>query len=458
MTTCIEQFCDWAVQFDVESQLDGAGINKIRLLLLDAVGCGLAGSRTLWPEVIRQFFSEWDHASGALLWGTSQRAHPLNATIANSTAVHGLEFDDCHELGLHLGSVLAPVALALGDVADAGAHEVLNAISVGAAAMIWLRTAMGHKAIVNGWNGTGYTATVGAAACAGKLLKLDAEALASALAISAIELGGLQGAQFGLSKRYITARPAQGGIMAAFLAGRGLKGFSGIFESPNGGLFSALPHDGTIKEVEQRFRSLVGTQSWVAGIGFKPYPASRGQHTALDLITQLVHDGTIGTSDIRSVEIGLHGMNMRYRRELFAHELGSALHDPHFSVALVLLDGSVGVGDLTEEHVQSQRVQDMMKRVSLFEDSELTGFGPDARWGASIKVQATDGSVITRGPKIFPHGSSAEPMTSDELTAKFRTNSVGVLSADQIEAIVSYCRGPLDVPCRTLVASLETTN
>ena len=89
------------------------------LVLLDTLGCALAGSAT---EEVAQIRAAMIAASGGegdtALWGTAQSAPLPFAALANGAAVHAREIDDFGGCA-HSGSVVIPAAL--GTAARAGA-------------------------------------------------------------------------------------------------------------------------------------------------------------------------------------------------------------------------------------------------------------------------------------------------------------------------------------------------
>src|SRR3989304_6343078 len=105
--------------------------DRARLVLLDALGCGLAGSTTEELQLIRQAMQAAAGGVGdTLLWGTPERAPLPLAALANGAAIHAREMDD-FEGCLHSGSVIMPAALGTAARVGASGSELLTAIVVG---------------------------------------------------------------------------------------------------------------------------------------------------------------------------------------------------------------------------------------------------------------------------------------------------------------------------------------
>jgi 2-methylcitrate dehydratase PrpD len=93
---------------------------RIKLLILDSLGCGLYGADLPWSEILMKTLSAGDTSDTVGVWGTKQRLSPANAALVNGTLVQGFELDDVHRQGvLHVGAVTLP---ALISVLESGAR------------------------------------------------------------------------------------------------------------------------------------------------------------------------------------------------------------------------------------------------------------------------------------------------------------------------------------------------
>src|SRR4051794_24606773 len=89
------------------------------LVLLDTLGCALAGSTTDEVIKIRQAMAMATGSAGdTSLWGTHEKLPLPLAALANGAAVHAREIDDFGGCA-HSGSVVIPAAL--GTAARVGA-------------------------------------------------------------------------------------------------------------------------------------------------------------------------------------------------------------------------------------------------------------------------------------------------------------------------------------------------
>ena len=86
---------------------------RLKLLMLDSLGCALFGAGLEWSRILRRTLAAVDTSRGATLWGTDERLSAPHAALVNGTAVQGFELDDVHRQGvLHVGAVTLPALFA----------------------------------------------------------------------------------------------------------------------------------------------------------------------------------------------------------------------------------------------------------------------------------------------------------------------------------------------------------
>ena len=90
---------------------------RIKLLILDALGCALYGSRLEWCRIVRDTLGGIDKDTSCSVWGTAARLSAPHAALANGTQVQGFELDDVHRAGVvHVGAVVLPALLAIAEL------------------------------------------------------------------------------------------------------------------------------------------------------------------------------------------------------------------------------------------------------------------------------------------------------------------------------------------------------
>src|SRR5947199_7769714 len=106
-------------------------IERIKLLILDSLGCAIYGANLEWCRILRSTLGDLDQTHGASVWGTGQRLSSPHATLVNGTQVQGFELDDVHRHGvLHVGAVTLPALVAVAESHAALTGRVFLAAAV----------------------------------------------------------------------------------------------------------------------------------------------------------------------------------------------------------------------------------------------------------------------------------------------------------------------------------------
>ena len=98
-------------------QIPNEVIDRIKLLILDSLGCAIYGADLEWSFILMRTLQHLDSSKSCGVWGTSLRLSAPHAALVNGTLVHGFELDDIHRLGvMHVGAVTLPPLLAITEI------------------------------------------------------------------------------------------------------------------------------------------------------------------------------------------------------------------------------------------------------------------------------------------------------------------------------------------------------
>src|SRR5205814_6330320 len=87
---------------------------RLKLLILDALGCALYGAELEWCRILRRTIADKDDTCS--VWGTRERMSAPHAALVNGTQVQSFELDDLHRTGvLHVGAVVLPALIAIAE-------------------------------------------------------------------------------------------------------------------------------------------------------------------------------------------------------------------------------------------------------------------------------------------------------------------------------------------------------
>src|SRR6476620_2918310 len=262
---------------------------RIKLLILDSLGCAIYGAHTPWSEILLQTLSEVDQTRTTSVWGTKAKLSSPHAALANGASVQGFELDDVHRHGvLHVGAVTLPALIAVAENhAQLSGREFLAAAVAGYEIGPRVGICMGQEHIGQGWHSGATLGVFSAAAGAARGLKLDQEQTVHALGIAGTQAAGLMAAQYGsMVKRMHAGRSAQSGYYGAMLARRGYTGIQDVFESDYGGFCSTFSRSHDRYNLNALSDGL-GERFETLQIALKFYSCVGSNHTTLDGIREI---------------------------------------------------------------------------------------------------------------------------------------------------------------------------
>jgi 2-methylcitrate dehydratase PrpD len=115
--------------------------------------------------------------------GRTQRPDALSAAFLNAVSSNVLEFDDTHlQSVIHPAAPVAPTLFALSELRPVSGEDLLHAIILGVETECRIGNAVTPAHYRRGWHITSTCGVFGAAAAAGKLLRLDQQQMVWATA------------------------------------------------------------------------------------------------------------------------------------------------------------------------------------------------------------------------------------------------------------------------------------
>lgn len=406
-----------------------------RLVLLDTLGCALAGSTT--DEVVRirrAAVAASGGAGDASLWGTSEQLPLPLAALVNGAAVHAREIDDFGGCA-HSGSVVIPAALGTAARVGASGRELLAAVVIGYD--IAKRVMDGGGGYLTfkevGWHSTSTCGGFGAAAAAGRLLGLDAKRLQWAIGYAGCNAGGTwafipDGA---MSKRVHPGFAAQNGIMSAYLAASDVTAPESIFEAEWGGYYPTYVPG---KATPESATAGLGTDFRIRQVGFKPYAACRGIHSSIDVILDMRGKYHLQASEVAGVTVrGSRTHVKQLSKQTVRTALDAQMSLP-YSIAATLETGGAMLDQYTAEALARPGVLALARRVTVVHDPSV----PDGD-EPYVDVELKNGQRLSDRVAVA-RGDCANPLCEAEIIGKFRTTAGLVLEAAHVARIEQAVR------------------
>jgi len=312
-----------------------------------------------------------------------------------ATAGHVLDFDDLHMASTaHISVVCVPAVLAAGG----GARAYLAAAGV----MARLGTVLGWSHYAAGWHTTCTAGAPAAAVGAGIALGLDAERLATAMALALPAAGGVQRAFGTDAKSLQVGFAADAGVRAARLAAAGVSA--------------------DVSAVEVWLRLLGADPARLdltgpavpGGLAIKVFPCCYALQRPISALAELANTGLDHRRVSRIVVRTPKGTVTPLIHHAPARGL-EAKFSLEYAAATALLDTYQGFTSFTDQAVQRPEAQRLMDLV----DIQLTTGGDGLLAGELEAEVYVDGEVLRTRLRL-PPGSPQRPPTHEELLRKVR--------------------------------------
>jgi len=400
--------------------LPAAVRTKCEDLLVDIVGLCIAARN---EGYVKATLTACNDEGPCTVIGDARTLSAAAAALVNGTAAHGEDFDDTFEGGpVHTGAVIVPAVLAACERYGKGGQVALLGVAVGCEVMCRLSTVIPKAVHKAGFHPTAVFGAMGAAAGVGAALGLNQQQLTDALGIAGSMASGIIEylAEGTWTKRMHAGWAAQSGLRAALLGRAGFSGPRTVFEGVHG-LFHAFAHStkGNYAAVIDDF----GDRWVIETLAFKPYPCGTMAHPFIDCAKKLKVQG-IKSADIKEM--------VCETAEGIVHRLWEPLADKQkpkngyaakfsipYLIAAGLVRGNVGFEDFSDAAVADPAALAVAAKVKYVVDPNNPY--PNAFTG-HIRATLSDGRVIEVRQPHF-RGGAEEPLTRDDIVAKFRLNA-----------------------------------
>jgi len=438
-TRAIAQFIAQLRYEDIPDEV----ITRIKLLILDALGCALYGSGLEWSRILRTALVQLDATKACRVWGTSERLSAPHAALINGSLVQSFELDDVHRQGvLHVGAVTLPPLLAVTELRpDMSGPDLLRAAVAGYEIGPRVGKCMGPEHIGQGWHSGATVGVFSAASGAAAALRLTAEQAVHALGIAGTQASGLMAAQYGaMVKRMHAGRAAQSGLYGALLAEAGYTGIVDVFESPYGGFCTTFSRSNDRFNLDELSWEL-GRQWETLRISLKFYSCVGSNHTTLDAIRMLQAKTPFSADDVASIVV--HGSQVTVEHVGWPYQprgLVSAQLNLPFCVATLLLEGDAFVDQFTDAVVDDGRRIALSKRVSVVHDPSITERGSNYRHMVRVEVHLKNGTNLKQTVEA-PRGSEKSFASEADIVQKFKKLATHAVGEAKAEAIINLVFG-----------------
>jgi len=426
-----EKLASYATSLRYED-LTPQAVHVTEKLLVDTIGCAIGGYHSEPGRIARRLATRSSSVPPARVWGSGELSSIEAAAFANGVIVRYLDFNDTYmSREVAHPSDMIPAILAVADAHHVNGRQALLAIAT--AYEVFASFADVCNLFNKGFDHGLYIA-FGTAAGLGRLLELDKEQMANAIALTCapnVPIRQTRSGALTMWKGCAASAAARAAIFATELAKEGMTGPSAVFEGRHG----------IWEQVTGRFELGAfggnGAPFAVERTGIKYFPTEYNSLVPLELILKLrekvsadeVESIHVETYHFTYTEIGSEPEKWRpTTRETADHSLP-------YMLAVALSDGGISVESFSEQRIRDPKLPPLMDRIRVSENAEFTRKSPTSM-ECRIEITTKKGERFIEAAS-YPKGHAKNPMTDAEVEQKFRKLCQRNISSDPCESIMN---------------------
>jgi 2-methylcitrate dehydratase len=413
-----------------------AARREARRFILDSVGCALTALHNADMQAAHRFIEKLGGTPEATVIGSGLQTNAPNAALMNALLVRAIDYNDIYwkQDPSHPSDII-PAAWASAEKAQRDSRELIVAVLIAyELEMRWCLAAdPGIREI--GWHHATLTQFVSPFVAA-RLLGLDESQTVAAAGISGsshFTLGGVVAGHLTNMKNTADPLATQAGVTAALLAAEGYSGPVEVIEGKEG--------------LQQVLKSVVwSTDVLLDGLGkkfmitecsTKPFPTEALTHQPITAALNLRAKHDLTPERIAKVQVftttrGADILSDPSKYHPTTKE--TADHSLPYCIAAALADGAVLPSSFEEDKIHDPMIRRLLERIEVTADPEIDALFPRIK-RARVIITLSDGREVS-AQVDHAKGSPENPMTDEEVIAKFRANSAGVLSAERQQAVI----------------------
>jgi 2-methylcitrate dehydratase PrpD len=408
-------------------------VHWARVAIVDTVGCILAGANEPCARIAARVSAS---AGPCLVFGTGQRAAPLDAALINGTAAHALDFDDCsNSLGGHPSAPILPALFALAETRAVDGRAFVTAYVAGWETETRIARGVNFHHYEKGWHPTATLGVFGATAACCHLLGLAPDAIARALGLAASFASGVK-ANFGtMTKPLHVGHCSRNGLLAALLVAEGFTADPGALEHPQGFLH--------VFNGEGNFDAKAILRDWgqpwdivQPGVAIKQYPCCGSTHPAVDAMLSLVRAHALTPAMVQKVQAWTHPRRLAHTNRPDPNSGLDAKFSVQYCLARALLDGRVSLEHFEGDSFRDPAIGALLPRIHAAPHPAMS-MASTEHFGAEVRVTLTDGRVLSATVERPLGRGPHNPMPPELLDAKFLNCAARAISRDRAKRMLA---------------------
>jgi 2-methylcitrate dehydratase len=434
-TPMVKQIARRILDFDSKSiPADVAAHSK--LLILDSIGCAFAaGGEHAYERALRTFEAIGGNPECTII-GSTRRMPVSSAVMLNGVLIRELDLNDAYVGPGQMGHPSDNIAVAL----TVGERQKSSGLGVLASVIAGYELYCRIQDIIIGrgpWDHVTASA-LAAPAIAGRLLGLDTNQLANAMALSAAHgntLSAVRSGQLSNAKAMANAFVAYQGTLCSLLALHGMTGPLSIFEG-KGGLDKAFLAGADLSLLTEPIRDPFR----ISDVSIKAYPCIGTSQAMVAGVIQARKDIVDPVKEVQHLEVRMADtpfvrgqVGDEDRRYPTSRE--TADHSFYYLAAAALVDGEMTQAQFEGQRWLQPEMKSLMERMTIRTDAALNQYTPGS-FPSVLQLTMSNGE--SRKVEVpYPKGHPKNRMSPAEVEEKFRGCTCKALTAAEQTKIIA---------------------
>lgn len=411
-------------------------IHEAERFLVDSIGCAFAALKSEDMKAVFRVIEGLGGIPEATIIGYGHRTNAPHAALMNNLLIRALDYNDIYweQDPSHPSDIIGTVISCAEAREKNGKDLILATVIAYELMMRWCHAAdPGIREV--GWHHASLTQFV-SPLVAGKLYDLDLDQLVAAVGIcgsSHFTLGGVVAGHLTNMKNTADPMAAQAGVLAALMAKEGYTGPVEVIEGKEG-LIEVLSN--VTWNTEELTRGL-GTEYLITNCSYKAFPTEALTHQPISAALAICKRNQITYEEVAEilVETTTRGADILSDPSKYKPQTKeTADHSLPYVVAVAVVQGHVLPKSFNDEAIQDPRIWELLPKIKVVADPEIDSLFPQVK-RARVTITTKDGNADTHQTD-FAKGAPEDPLTNDELEAKFRANLEGQVTAERMEEIL----------------------
>jgi 2-methylcitrate dehydratase len=434
------RLAEWAASLHWED-LPEPVVAAARRFLFDAVGCALGGLQQHDSRIMLKVLAEIAGPGPCAILGTDRRCDPVSASLASSLLIRVMDYNDIYwQQDPSHPSDLIPAALSLAERQDAPGRDLLLGIVIGYEIEQRFCEVSFPGIREAGWHHATLTA-VAAPLVAGRMLGLDTERLQHAIGISGSRhctTGSVTAGKLTMMKNTVDPLAVQSGVLAALLAEQGYTGPEHVLDGKEG-LAHVLPTEWRWDILTAGLADLSAgrREDWrILRCGMKSFPTEALTHAPISAVLDLVREHDLQPEQIGQVQV----RSLARAADILAdpskydpRTKETADHSLPYCLAAAIVDRQVTPAQFTDDRIMDRRIREQLPKIKVAADPEIEAVFPRLQ-RVVVAIETTDGRRLEHRLD-YPKGDPRNPMTDEEMAAKFAALASPICSPARLASI-----------------------